>query len=208
MASAIRGCLPTGGTFWDVGANIGLFSLYASKIVGPTGSVLSFEPSPDVLSLLHSNVDGCKNTAIMDCGIGSADGQAAFAAHGISSASSFVHEVTALNRHHAPDEAIRAVTVPIRRLDTVLENNRPPNLVKIDIEGFEFEALKGADRLLVSVRPTLLIEIHPPQLALSGGSEDAVFEYLRERSYEWTVIDRNPNSLYSVICKPVKIAPC
>src|SRR5262245_20626839 len=60
MAGAIKAHLPRGGTFWDVGANIGLISLFASKIAGPGGHVLSFEPSPDVLVLLRRNTEGEK----------------------------------------------------------------------------------------------------------------------------------------------------
>jgi FkbM family methyltransferase len=59
-------------------------------------------------------------------------------------------------------------------LDSVLSPK--PTLAKIDIEGFELEALKGANRLLSSGRPKLLIEIHPQQLAMSGGSEDEIVE--------------------------------
>jgi FkbM family methyltransferase len=60
MADAIKVHLPRGGTFWDVGANIGLISLFASKIAGPDGRILSFEPSPAVLALLHRNTEGRK----------------------------------------------------------------------------------------------------------------------------------------------------
>jgi hypothetical protein len=85
-------------------------------------------------------------------------------------------------------------------LDSVLSPK--PTLAKIDIEGFELEALKGADRLLSSGRPKLIIEIHPPQLAMSGGSEDEIFELLHGHRYSWLVIDRSPNSLYSIIAMP------
>jgi hypothetical protein len=89
----------------------------------------------------------------------------------------------------------------MRRLDTLLEArvSPDPTLVKIDIEGFELDALKGARQLLSCSRPTLLVEIHPPQLALSGGSEDEIFTLLREHRYSWSIIDRNPNSLYSIL---------
>lgn len=70
MASAIRNNLPSGGTFWDVGANIGLFSLYASKLVGPSGRILAFEPAPEVLTLLRSNAAGYRNVTVVPCGIG------------------------------------------------------------------------------------------------------------------------------------------
>ena len=64
------------------------------------------------------------------------------------------------------------------------------------------EAVKGADHLLSIVRPVLIIEIHPPQLTLSGGSEDELFQLLRKHRYDFEVIDRNPNSLYTIVAKP------
>jgi FkbM family methyltransferase len=204
MADAIKANLPRGGTFWDVGANIGLFSLFASKIVGPDGHVLSFEPSPDVLALLHRNTEGEKNIKILPCGIGNADTLKPFSAQGTSSSASFVEDVTAINRSFLPDQPIEQVTVTMRRLDTLLDAglSPAPSLVKIDIEGFELEALKGGDRLLSGIRPKLLMEIHPPQLTLCGGSEDKLFQTLRKHQYHWAIIDRNPNSPYSILAVP------
>src|SRR5262245_21815296 len=63
-ADAIKAHLPRGGSFWDVGANIGLIGLFASKIAGPHGHVLLFEPSPDVLALLRWNVGSVKNIKV------------------------------------------------------------------------------------------------------------------------------------------------
>jgi Methyltransferase FkbM domain len=79
----------------------------------------------------------------------------------------------------------------------------PSPFAQIDIEGFELEALKGADRLLSSIRPKLLMEIHPGQLTLSGGSEVELFQRLREHQYHWAIIDQNPNSLYSILASPM-----
>jgi hypothetical protein len=93
----------------------------------------------------------------------------------------------------------------MRKLDTLLDAalSPAPSLVKIDIEGFELEALKGADLLLSSIRPKLLMEIHPGQLTLCGGSEDELFQRLREHQYHWAIIDQNPNSLYSILAAPM-----
>ena len=104
--------------------------------------------------------------------------------------------MTAINRSFFPDQPIEQVTVTMRKLDTLLDASLSPtpSLVKIDIEGFELEALKGADRLLSSS--------HPPQLTLCGGSEDELFQRLREHQYHWSIIDRNPNSLYSILALP------
>jgi FkbM family methyltransferase len=63
----------------------GLISLFASKITGPDGHVLSFEPSPDVLALLYRNTEGEKNIKVLPYGIGNADTVTSFAAQGTSS---------------------------------------------------------------------------------------------------------------------------
>jgi hypothetical protein len=125
-------------------------------------------------------------------------------AQGTSSAASFVEDVTAINRSFLPDQPIEQVTVTMRRLDTILDAglSPAPSLIKIDIEGFELEAINGGDRLLSSVRPKLLMEIHPPQLTLCGGSEDKLYRRLREHQYHWAIINRNPNSLYSILAVP------
>ncbi|AMN43733.1 FkbM family methyltransferase [Rhodoplanes sp. Z2-YC6860] len=201
VTKAIASHLRRGGRFWDVGANVGILSLFASKIVGPSGSVCAFEPSPGVVEQLRRNV---RSTAIevLPIGIGNEDGVRTFAAQGTSTSASFHKAVTAINERYTPDQPITEISVVIRRLDTVLAHCAPPSLLKIDIEGFELEAIKGASCLLSSHCPTMLIEVHPEQLALSGGSEKELFERLRAHRYTWTVIDRNVNGLYTVLALP------
>src|SRR5450631_3947654 len=88
MAAAIRSNLSRGGTFWDVGANIGLFSLFAARIVGPEGNIISFEPSPEVFELLSQNVGKCSGSIqALQFGIGNMDGPALLSAQGESTAS-------------------------------------------------------------------------------------------------------------------------
>jgi FkbM family methyltransferase len=205
MIRSIQANLSSGDVFWDVGANIGVFSLIAAKIVGPNGSVFSFEPSPDVFLALQSNTIGDNSIKIFPYGIGNADGSASFVAQGMSAGSSFIEEVTEMNRRYHPGEAIRQFSVTIKKLDTLLSDLRPPSLVKIDVEGFEFEVLKGSARLLSDIRPTLIIEIHPPQLRLSGGSEELLFETLEKHHYGRSILYRNPNSLFTIIAKPLAV---
>ena len=201
---ALKSCLKPGDTFWDIGANIGWFSLLASKFVGSNGKVFSFEPSPDVFSLLSANAQGLNSIRTTQCGVGNADTVAVFAAQGNSSSASFIEAVTKINQHYLPDTPIRKVEVNIRKVDTLAEELGPPHLAKIDVEGFEFEVLRGASGVLSSAKPTLIMEIHPPQLSLSGGSEASLFQFLKEHDYVWEVIDRNPNSLYWIIARPIK----
>jgi len=200
VGAAIKSNLSPGSIFFDIGANVGWFTLFASKIVGPLGQIYSFEPSPDVYARLSENVRDLKNVHTFQYGIGNKDGELEFASQGDSSAASFVEAVTEINKNYHPDTPIRKPCVEIRKLDSLLSQVKRPDLVKIDVEGFELEVLKGASNLL-SQRPVLIVEIHPPQLKLSDGSEMEIFHLLESFGYSCDVIDRNPNSLYTIIAR-------
>jgi hypothetical protein len=113
----------------------------------------------------------------------------------MSSGGSFVDDVTKINQSYQPETPIRMVELRICKIDTLANQFALPDLIKIDVEGFELEVLKGAEGLLSNKKPALVIEIHPRQLELSGGNEAALFEFLESYEYSWTIIDRNPNSL-------------
>jgi FkbM family methyltransferase len=202
IGEAIKAHLNTGEVFWDIGAHIGLFSLLAARIVGPKGKVFSFEPSPDVFGRLSRNISGLASIRAIQCGVGNSDGSATFAAQGIASSASFVEDVTKINQHFQSDIPIVMVDVNIRRVDTLAkELGTIPRLMKIDVEGFELEVLRGASGLLSNSQPTLIVEVHPPQLKLSSGREEALFQLLKDHGYGWEIIDRSPSSLYSIVAK-------
>jgi len=204
MADTMRSNLTRGDTFWDIGANVGLFSLLAARIVEPTGNVVSFEPSTEVFRLLCENTDDNRQIRSLQFGIGNIDGSALMSVQGTTSAGSFVKEVVALARHYHPNVPVQEESVEVRKLDTLLNDLKPlPTLVKIDIEGFEVEALKGASLFIQTARPVLIIEVHPLQLKLSGGSEEELHKLLREHNYSFEVINRNENSVYSIVAKPI-----
>ncbi len=200
VGAAIKSNLSPGSIFFDIGANVGWFTLLASKIVGPSGQVYSFEPSPDVYARLSENVRDLTNVQTFQYGIGNRDGELEFASQGASTSASFVEAITEMNKDFLPDTPIRKVRVEIRKIDSLLSQIKRPDLVKIDVEGFELEVLKGAANLL-SQGPVLIVEIHPPQLKLSDGSETAIFHLLESFGYSCEVIDRNPNSLYTIIAR-------
>jgi FkbM family methyltransferase len=206
VARAMRNHLEAGQTFWDIGANVGWFSVFASKIVGASGRVISFEPSPEVFDILFSHAKIAGRITAIRLGVGNADEVRLFAAHGKSSSSSFVEEVVKMNFRFHPAVQIQNIEVELRKVDTLVkELESTPSLLKIDVEGFELEVLRGASELLSSRRPTLIIEVHPRQLELSGGTEELLFQFLRDCGYAWEVIDRNPNSLYTIIAELVVV---
>ncbi len=140
----------SGDLLLDIGANLGLHTLQASRIAGPSGRVLSFEPNPNMTALLRQSLEknDCRNVTLHQCGLGS--------------------EETTLDLHVPLDHAGRGsllepnskqdpltrISVPVKTLDSLLagEGSRV-GLVKMDVEGFESEVLRGAAELLSNSPP-------------------------------------------------------
>lgn len=152
-------CLRMDDIFIDVGSNIGLMSLAASKFVGRNGKVWSFEPEPEIFSILQQNIEINKasNIGAMSIALGSEKGKA------------LIYNNLEINRASAsllkPPEDVQGKEVLIETLDEVvdkiinIEYKKPIRMLKIDVEGWELEVVKGAKRLLSSPRaPILCIE--------------------------------------------------
>jgi hypothetical protein len=75
------------------------------------------------------------------------------------------------------------------------------------VEGFELEVLRGRTGLLKRhTVAAFVIEVHPRQLRLLGGSEEELVALLGEHGYETRVIDRNPNTIYTIVAEKALVA--
>jgi len=130
----LRQYLGPGDTFVDVGANIGALSLTASGIVGEAGRVFSVEAHPQTVDYLRGNIklNNASNVAVIHAAAGDHVGVVNFS----SGRSDDQNRVT--------DSGI---PVPLRTLDSLIPDT-PVRMLKIDVEGFELFALRGAERLL------------------------------------------------------------
>ena len=139
-----------GDTVLDIGANIGLMTLKAATLAGPTGRVIAFEPNPEVYPRLerHVALNGLRNVEVRRHALGATPGSLPIyvGASNVTNASLVAHE---------GDRVV--AEVPIHRLDDIM-GDRPAHFIKIDVEGFEAEVLKGAAQLLARCRPTILME--------------------------------------------------
>jgi len=200
----LRENMRNGDTFWDVGANYGLMSLFASKLVGDTGHVFSFEPAPESFKLLQRNTGSSRNISAFSYAVGNQDGTILMSVQGTSTGSSLVKQVVELSQNYHDGVPIVEVPVSLYRMDTLLNKlSAKPNVIKIDIEGFEVEALRGAQQILKEVRPTLIIEIHPLQIEISGSRADEIFDILKLHRYRHEVYNRDQHwALYSIVAKP------
>jgi FkbM family methyltransferase len=159
----------------DVGANIGQF-VNAAKLFYPSAKVICFEPDPETFSALVTNTADLANVERRNLGLGARTETLTFYRHQLSVMSSFRKDVDANKRHR--DE----LSLEVRRLDDVLDPTIHPDLLKIDVEGFERQVLEGAWETVRRSR-YLLIE-----LSLSRGGSSGNLELLR------TIADRVPGA--------------
>ena len=130
-------------------------------------------------------------------------GEMTFYSFGESMAASINRENTQdLNPEHP--KAVKSVTLPCTSLDEFCGTLRP-DVIKIDIEGAEYMALRGAEKILRSrCTSAILCEIHPQHMRNCGGSEEELAGYLDGLGYRIVALDaRNPQGIYhaSIVAK-------
>lgn len=170
--------LRPGDVFVDGGANIGLFALIGSVAVGPAGRVLACEPAPGTMALLKANADENDLNALElhEVALSDRPGRARFT----------VFEAGSGLASFAPDDVEgRQVDVVVTTLDALTTNlDGRVALVKLDIEGAEAKALRGASALVARDAPAFLIELEPEHLSRQGSSIADVRAALEPHGYE------------------------
>lgn len=157
MQAAFAALIDPEMTVYDVGANVGFFSVIAARLVGTEGHVVSFEPVPtNVACLLHNVVlNGFGHVAVRAEAVGREEARARFVVSGVSGWGRLASGGP-VNRQ--VEESI----VPARQLDRVIqEAGLPkPDVIKVDVEGAEADVLIGGESTIASARPLLFIELH------------------------------------------------
>jgi FkbM family methyltransferase len=179
-AKMIRRLLDKGEIFWDIGANIGYFSLLAAATLQHSGQVISFEPGQVAYARLMDNIglNPFRNIATFNLAVTDREGEAALhlaaeTADGCASLYGAGPEVTA-------QEICRTVS-----LDGFAQSHGlpGPDFIKIDVEGAELFVLRGAREMLAVSRPLLLVELKAETLAASGTDKREVQELLAGYGY-------------------------
>jgi FkbM family methyltransferase len=148
--------LRAGDSFIDVGANVGLMTLFASRLVGASGRVYAFEPVPPTYQILESNLALNSVTNV----------RAEAIALGSASETRTIYERLDVNRGSATLASSEGDTerheIRVEKLDDILARYAmaPVRAMKVDVEGWEIEVLRGAEGLLGSPDPPMLIVEH------------------------------------------------
>lgn len=141
-----------GDAVYDIGANVGFYTLLSSVLTGPTGAVYSFEPLPRNTRYLreHLRLNRIANVEVVEAAVSDAPGTA-----------SFMPEESAA-QGHLTEGGAGAITVKVVALDQLVAERglRPPKLMKIDVEGAEHGVLVGGERLIMSARPVIFLATH------------------------------------------------
>jgi FkbM family methyltransferase len=155
--------LAGGDVVVDAGANIGIYSQFLSRCVGPAGVVHAFEPSPENFKRLQSATRRLPNVRLSQAALGERSGR------------SELYVSDALNVDHrtyvTAEDSRRAVQIDMIALDDYFKPGQRVDLIKFDIQGYELHALRGANRLLAD-NPTakLLLELWPYGLRQAGAN--------------------------------------
>ena len=157
---ALADHLQPGMTFYDLGANIGFFSLMAARLVGPQGRVFSFEADPEIAARLRENLSRNQFThaQVVQKAVWSETSTVSFAR--VDPATS---PDRGLGHVSANGSAASSITVEAVSLDQFVASNPAPDFVKCDVEGAEVAVFQGAANLLSSRRPIFLVEMHSPE---------------------------------------------
>ncbi|MGC2527457.1 MAG: FkbM family methyltransferase [Candidatus Acidiferrum sp.] len=168
--------LHPGMVFYDLGANIGLFTLLAARLVGATGRVVSFEPDGDAAARLRRNVQRNQftNVTVIEAGVWSKSGYVNFVP---ADSSSPDH---GLGRFVDGANQATGIAKQCLAMDDLVGNAPPPHAIKCDVEGAEVEALRGAEKLLRTHHPWMICEMHSESNKLASSALLARFGYTVE----------------------------
>jgi FkbM family methyltransferase len=178
VQEAFRRTVRPGDVVLDIGASIGMLSLLAARLAGPSGQVIAFEPqreSADVIEA-HARLNGFRTLRVIQAAAGSHAGETEMV---VTTDPAW----TITNSIGDHPLAVRRERVRLVAVDDLVRDGEipPPRVVKIDVEGSELDVLSGMSRTLTELRPTLIAEMHARNVEFC--------KIVREHGYEIVNVD-------------------
>lgn len=170
---AFEKMIQPGYVVYDIGANVGYFTLLAAVLTGEKGQVYAFEPLPRNVEFLkkHISLNNLSNVEVIQAAVSDRSGEALFE-FGASTAMGHLSETG--------DLRIKLVS-----LDRMIANGDliTPDVIKIDVEGAEYDVLRGAKNLIETSHPILFLDTH------QRDAHQNTLQFLRDHKYQIKVID-------------------
>jgi len=179
-ADLVKRLLSGDDVFWDVGANVGYFTLVAATALANRGQIVAFEPGKNAYARLVANlaVNPYRNIQTYPVAVTDREGEAVL--HLLGDIADTSASLYPADQAQAGQEVCRTVA-----LDHFLQSEglRPPDLIKLDAEGAELAVLKGAAGLINDSPPLWLMEMEEKNLRAAGASKAAVAHFLTGCGY-------------------------
>lgn len=160
-----------GNIVYDIGANVGFYTILASRLVGKAGHVYAFEPAPENMAFLqkHLAINSIRNVTTFDCAVTNSVGTISFE----EGSNRFLGHVSPRGN----------IVVKATSLDHLFLNSEIllPNVIKMDIEGTELDALRGAEKVLEQCAPIIFLATHEKN---NPGVHLACCEYLVSKGFQ------------------------
>jgi FkbM family methyltransferase len=174
----------------DVGAHVGLFTMLLARWAGPPGRVFAFEPAPLTRAALidHLALNEMSNrVSVLPLAVSDQEGSALLYTVANSPENT-------LSATHGRLPQARGAPVTVTTIDAFCASRSlVPSLIKIDIEGFEVHALRGARRILDRHRPVVIVEMHPMNWPEIGMTSTQAEQLLGELNYRLRPLDGQAN---------------
>jgi FkbM family methyltransferase len=186
----VRHLITSKSSFLDIGANVGYYTVLAAS-VNRNCCIYSFEPSPTTYQILSENVieNQLSNVRIYQLALNDKDGELKFNIYEDQALNSPSTEV--IEHPFYKNGPKQVISVQSVRLDDFFSEHHLhwPEIVKLDVEGFEYFVLQGAKNLLSSLNPPILLcEVQPLWMKRFGLSPSNLFEYVEKFGYKTFIL--------------------
>ena len=185
LTRAFIDILKPGMTFFDVGSHFGYLSLLARELVGPTGAVHAFDPTPSTFQMLKKNVGHFSNVTTVNAAAFSRETTLEFTDFGVEFSAYNSIAGAKLTGEQEARAQLHRVNVQAITIDGYTERTGvKPGAMKIDAEGAELEILKGMERTLTAIRPIVTLEVGDVGTAKGTHQSRAVVDHILARGYK------------------------
>lgn len=213
IGEQLKNYLSAGGVFLDIGANIGYHSLFASTLLGEKGHVYSFEPQHSVYKqfLDSVNKNNLKNITVFNTALSDHQGDETLYIREENSGGSTLLSLPEMESFHVDS----TVKVKLVTLDSYMKEWDRVDVIKIDVEGYEYEVFKGGEKLIDMYHPIIIMEFSPVFYIQDYEKKpEELVQFLTSKGYmffdmleqkidlsEWLQSENNKHSQIDIICK-------
>jgi FkbM family methyltransferase len=182
-------------TCYDIGANTGYMSLVLSKLCGSTGKVYTFEPLPQNQVFIndHLKENNIRNTVAFDIALSDKESILQFTDSGNYVANTYISNSPIYGTS-------KKIEIKCSYIDKLIDENKvaPPDFIKIDVEGAEYDVLKGATETIKKFTPTIFVATHNNH---NPGVKEKCLTLLESLNYNIKLINSTPNKeMQDFIC--------